>query len=279
LSNDDPTAWLAPTALIDLDDPKLRLKAQSLTQLCKTPREKALAVYAFVKRMRLAKPFKMRFRTAREVMDAGEGDADCKATLLVGLLRAAGIPARLRYVELRGEILRGLVNNMTRAARPLAEIWLGRWVRTDTYIFDAGYMAAARHRLKVEGEAWGYGIHVRGHAVWNGTDDAFLGGFPTHDDPMALREMPPVSDPDELSRVPEWRNDYRKVTRALQWNVAAPMMRKVIRELREEAFTPSARTAEPACPAPAARAAAAPAPRWQDRSSEGSPEAAASGAG
>ncbi|MBI5276675.1 MAG: transglutaminase domain-containing protein [Burkholderiales bacterium] len=264
-SLEDPTSWLGSTALLDLDDPKLRLKAQSLTQLCQTPRDKALAIYAFVKRLCLAKPYKMRYRTAREVMEAGEGDADCKATLLVGLMRAAGIPARLRYVELRGEMLQGLVNNIPRAGRPLAEVWLGRWVRTDTYIFDAGYMSAARQRLQEQGDEWGYGIHVRGHAVWNGSDDAFLGNFPTEEDPMVLRAMPPVSDPDELSREPAWRTDYRLVTRHLHWNVVAPGMRKAIRELREEALRPSARTAEPAVLSPSARSAAAHSPRWQDR--------------
>ena len=232
---DDPCAWLASTRLLDLDDPKLRLKAHSLTQLCKTEREKALAIYGFVKRIELAKPFKMRWRTAREVIEFGSGDADDKATVLIALLRLAGIPARVRYVELRGEMLQGLVPNMTRAARPMAEIWLGRWVRTDTYIFDAAYMAAARQRLKDSGSQCGYGINVNGHALWNGVDDAFLGGCATEQDPMVLRDLGPVSDPQELTLTKAWRADYRQVTRSLQWNVVAPMMGKVIRELREEA--------------------------------------------
>ena len=232
---DNPCGWLASTDLLDLGDPKLRLKAHSLTQLCKTEREKALAIYGCVKRFELSKPFKMRYRTAREVIEAGNGDADDKATVLVALLRLAGIPARLRYVELRGEMLQGLVPNMARAARPLAEIWLGRWVRTDTYIFDAAYMCAARQRLKDTGRERGYGIHVGAHALWNGVDDAFLGGCPTESDPMVLRVLGPVSDPRELAESKEWRTDYRRVTRALQWNVVAPVMGKVIRELREEA--------------------------------------------
>ena len=232
---DDPCAWLGNTGLLDLDDPKLRLKARSLTQLCKTEREKALAIYGFVKRIELAKPIKLRMRTAREVIDAGEGDADDKATVLVALMRAAGVPARLRYVELRGDMLHGLVPNMTRAARPLAETWLGRWVRTDTYIFDAAYMAAARQRLKDSGRQWGYGICVTGHALWNGVDDAFLGGCATQEDPMVSRELGLVSDPQELVNSKVWRADYPRFTRALQWNVVAPMMGRVIRELREEA--------------------------------------------
>jgi hypothetical protein len=232
---DDPCRWLGSTPLLDLDDPKLRLRAHSLTQLSKNEREKAMAIYGFVKRLTLAKPIKLSLRTAREVIDAGGGDADDKATVLVALLRAAGIPARLRYVELSGEMLHGLVPNMTRAARPLAEIWLGRWVRTDTYIFDARYMAAARQRLRDSRRACGYGIHVSAQSLWNGTDDAFLGGSATEQDPMVLRELCVVSDPRELLHSKVWRSDYRRFARALHWNIVAPMMGKVIRELREEA--------------------------------------------
>jgi hypothetical protein len=234
----DPRHWLASTPLLDLDDPRLRLKARALTQLCKNEREKALAVYGFVKRLPFAKPAKLRLRTAREVMDAGRGDADDKATLFIALLRAAGVPARLRYVELAGEMLRGLVPAMAAANRPLAEIWLGRWVRTDTYIFDAAFMAAARQRLKDHDWPCGYGISVSGHAIWNGNDDAFLGGRPTEGDPMVTRELSVVSDPRQLVASQAWRRSYRALTRGLRWNFVAPTMRRVIRELREEAATP-----------------------------------------
>lgn len=230
----DPRLWLFSTALLDLDDPRLRLKARALTQLSKTPREKALALYAFVKRLPYGKPIKLRFRTAREVLDAGGGDGDDKGTLMVALLRAAGIPARLRYVELDGEIMRGWVP-MSRAARPVAEVWLGRWVRTDTYLFDASYLAAARQRLKDQGWTHGYGISVAAQSLWNGVDDAFLGGVPTGNDPMALRDLGVYHDPLDLVSSEIWRNDYRRVARAVHWNVVAPAMDRVIRELREEA--------------------------------------------
>lgn len=174
---EDAGRWLVTTGLLDLEDPKLRLRAHALTQLCKTEREKALAIYGFVKRLPFGKQWKLRLRTAREVMDAGRGDADDKGTLLIALLRAADIPARLRYIQVRGEILRGLTSSIASAGRPVAEIRLAdRWMRTDTYIFDAAYMAAARQRLKDRGWEWGYGIHREGHMIWSGAGDAFLGG-------------------------------------------------------------------------------------------------------
>ena len=48
-------AGLASTELLDLEDTRLRLRARALTQLCQTEREKALAIYGFVKRIPFAK--------------------------------------------------------------------------------------------------------------------------------------------------------------------------------------------------------------------------------
>jgi hypothetical protein len=235
LPHDDPRRWLGSATLLDLEDPKLRLRVHALTQLCKSEREKALAVYGFVKRMAFSKPIKLRLRTAREVIAAARGDADDKATALLAMLRAAGIPARLRYIELRGEILRGLTSNVASAARPVAEIWLNdQWMRTDTYIFDAAYMAAARQRLKDRGWEWGYGINVNGHTIWGGVGDAFLGGVPTEHDPMVLEDLGVFDDPHELLTSAEWQSLHPRIPRAVQWNVLAPLMEKTIRELREE---------------------------------------------
>ncbi len=236
---DDLQRWLVSTPLLDLEDPKLRLRAHALTQLCKNDREKALAVYGFVKRIPFAKPFKMRLHTPREVIDAGRGDAPDKAALMIAVLRLVGIPARIRYIELRGEILRGLTSNMAAAARPVAEIWLnGGWVSTDTYIFDAMYMAAARQRLKDSGWEWGYGIHRNGQAIWNGVDGAWLGGMPTSEDPMVLADLGLYNDPLEFVSSDIYRSSHPRVARAVHWNVLAPMMERVIRDLREEGASP-----------------------------------------
>ncbi|MBG9390261.1 transglutaminase-like domain-containing protein [Caenimonas aquaedulcis] len=245
-ARDDPGRWLGSGELLDLEDPKLRLRAHSLTQLCKNERERALAIYGFVKRITFAKAFKLRQATAREVMAAGRGDADDKATLLIALMRAADIPARLRYIELRGEILRGLTSGVASAARPLAEIWVAdRWMRTDTYIFDAAYMAAARQRLKDADWEWGYGIHRDGHAVWSAAGDAYLGGMATAQDPMVLHDFGLFNDPLDLVQSDGWKAAHPRIARAVQWNVLAPMMEKVVRELRQEASGPP-----PQSPAP-----------------------------
>jgi hypothetical protein len=232
--SDRPQDWLGTTPLLDLGDTKLRLKARALVQLCRTDRDKALAIYRFVKRLPYTKRVKLQYPTARDVLEARGGDGDDKATLLIALMRSAGIPARLRYMEMRGEMLRGLIPRATPAARPLAEVWLGRWVRTDTYIFDAEYVAAALEHLKANGWACGWGIHVNAQLLWDGRNDAFLGGGPPDEDPMITRLLCVVSDPLELvsASLGGAGLRYRRSLRALQWNMLAPTMIRAIRELR-----------------------------------------------
>jgi hypothetical protein len=236
--SDRPQDWLGTTPLLDLDDSKLRLKARSLVQLCRTERDKALAIYRFVKQLPYTKRIKLTYPTARDVLKSRGGDGDDKVTLLIALMRSAGIPARVRYMEMRGEMLRGLIPGNTPAARPLAEFWLGgRWVRTDTYIFDAQYVAAARERLKENGWPCGWGIHLDGQLLWDGKNDALLGGVPIEQDPMLTRVLCVVSDPLELVSISLRGKGlrYSRSLRALHWNALAPVMIRAISDLRTSA--------------------------------------------
>jgi hypothetical protein len=231
--------WLGATALMDLEDAKLRLRTRSLTQLCKNDRERALAIYGFVKRIPFARPIKFRLRTPRAVLDAGRGDALDKVGLLVAMMRIARIPARIRFMEMQGEILRGLISQMSAAARPVAEMRIaGRWLATDTYIFDAAYMAAARHRLMELGWDCGWGIRRDGASIWDGVEDAFLAGR----DGLVEDTSGVYEDPLAFIEGDLFRATHPPMARTLHWNILAPVMSKRIRGLREEASpgTPAA---------------------------------------
>lgn len=231
---DDPRLWLGPSRLIDLEDPKLRLRVHALVQLCQTDRDKALAVYAFVKRLPVVRHMKVRIRTAREVLEAARGDASEKATLLVAMLRIAGIPARLRYITLQGQILRGLRAGVRQADRALVEAWIADgWQQTDTYIYDAATMAAARQRLKDRGWTWGYGIHVEGRMLWDGLAGSWMGGRPDAAHPMVLRDLGVFHDHLQFRTSAEVRARRRPLWR-MRWNIAAPLMNRALRLLRDE---------------------------------------------
>ena len=231
---DDPRRWLGSSGLIDLEDPKLRLRVRALTQLCKTERDKALAIYGYVKRLPLARRVKLTLRTARQVHDAGRGDGGEKATLLVAMLRIAGIPARIRVIMVSGEILRGVTSQLGEAPRPVLEVWLHeQWLRTDTFIYDAECMAAARQRLKELGWEWGYGIHVSGAMVWNGYEHAFLGGVPTECDLMVVRDAGLFDDPLQYHSSRAFFRLRARVVRLLQSTLLAPVIDRAWRRLRQ----------------------------------------------
>lgn len=232
---DDPRGWLGPSPLIDLEDPKLRLRVHALVQLCQSDREKALALYAFVKRIPIARRMKLRLSTARRVLDAGCGDAPDKATLLVAMLRIARIPARVRYIAVRAEMLRGLAACTRVPERLVVEAWIvDGWQQTDTYIYDASTMAAARQRLKERGWTWGYGIHVEGRMLWDGQVSCWMAGRLDADHPMVLRDLGVFHDPLDYRRSPALRGRRRPLLRAVQRNLEAPLMDRALRGLRAE---------------------------------------------
>jgi hypothetical protein len=185
---------------------------------------------------------RLRPSKARDVLDVGHGDAPDKATLLVAMLRAARLPARIRYICMRGEILRGITSKARQRFRPLLEVWLdGRWLQTDTYIFDAVYMAAARQRLKDQGWDWGYGIHVAGAMLWDGREHAFVSGPPHPGNPMVIEDLGVFSDPSQFLSSRRFSGTRARLARLLQWSFVAPAMDRAFRNLRDEGGTAALR--------------------------------------
>jgi len=231
---DDPSIWLGSTVLLDLEDTRLRLRVRALTQLCKSEREVVVTLYGFVKRLLFCKPFKMRLYTAREVLDHGRGDQVDKATLLVAMLRLAGIPARMRFVTLHPETMRGLPS-APEPTRPVVEIYRNwQWTGTDTFIYDAAYVDAARRRLARVGWKWGYGIRLDGQFLWNGTDGAYLGGLPTAMDAMVLYDHGTYCDPLEFISSASYRAKHKRLPRMMHRNLTSPIVELTIRDLRLE---------------------------------------------
>jgi hypothetical protein len=230
---DTPSHWLGSTPLLDLEDPRLRRRAASLVQLCRNDREKVLAIYASVKRLTYLRPFKLGPRSARAVLDAGAGDGPDKATLMIALLRLSGVPARLRVVVMRGEIMRGLVDNLKVISRPFVEAYVdGQWMRTDTYIFDATYMAAARQALKAAGATWGYGVHVEGPMLWTALESTTTSPLPFDQDPMVVQDMGCFHDTADYMASEGFRARHVSLVRYLRWNLLVPRMRRAANRIR-----------------------------------------------
>ena len=101
--------YLRPTAVIDWDTESVKQKAQELTRGLKTDREKAIALYYFVRDEIKHNPYAEGSRPedfkASVTLQKGNGYCQHKALLLAALARAAGIPARLGYADIRDHLL------------------------------------------------------------------------------------------------------------------------------------------------------------------------------
>ena len=149
--------YLAPTRLIDSTHAAVIEQARRLTAGCTSDRERLERIYYFVRDM----PYDIlaAFRDlaagrgrASDVLQAGRAFCMGKASSFVALCRAAGIPARVGFQQLRcpdkpfmSEEVRRLWGDRSLPRHSLGEAYLdGRWLKLDATI-DAA-TAAARGR-------------------------------------------------------------------------------------------------------------------------------------
>jgi transglutaminase-like putative cysteine protease len=101
----DPRDFLRPTDIIDSDDPGLVSLAAKITAGLERPEDRAVALFEYVRDNIRYNPYSPFFLPEHYrptfTLDRGQGYCVQKAALLVGLARAAGIPARLIFADIR----------------------------------------------------------------------------------------------------------------------------------------------------------------------------------
>jgi transglutaminase-like putative cysteine protease len=137
MQNDDPRSFLAPTPQVDSDHPDVRAFAVRHAR-GDTDRDRAVALYKAVRdefrydpyRIDLS-PYGMRAST---VLEHGYGWCVTKAALLAAACRAAGIPARMGFADVRNHLstqrMRETMATDVFAWHGYADLWLeDRWVK------------------------------------------------------------------------------------------------------------------------------------------------------
>jgi transglutaminase-like putative cysteine protease len=130
--------YLRCTEFMDCDSASVSLKAQALTQGLETDRDRAVALYYFVRDEIKHNPYApcqfLEDYKASSTLERGHGFCQHKAVLLVALARAVGIPARLGLVDVRDHLLSEKFRSMIGGDNLLiqhgyAELYVGgRWV-------------------------------------------------------------------------------------------------------------------------------------------------------
>jgi transglutaminase-like putative cysteine protease len=165
--------WLGETLQLDLGDPKLRITAQKLTQSRQSLPARAAAIQEFVRRMPFAATADGHSVRASEVLRRGSGDCHSKGVLFTALCRAAGLPARLLFVDVRPRFLTGILDQGP-AVLPHAvgQVLLpDGWRSTDGYVVDPVLFAHAKHLLYDRGIDSGWGIVQEARGAWDGQGD------------------------------------------------------------------------------------------------------------
>lgn len=166
----EPDSWLRETAQLDLSDPKLRITAHKLTQSRQTWAERAAAIHAFVRRMPFAAcPAGASIR-AGEVLREARGDCHSKSVLFAGLCRAAGLPARLLFVDVRPHFLHGILDGAPDVMpHAVGQVFVdGAWWSSDGYVVDPALFALAKQKLRDEDVDCGWGIVAGAQGGWDG---------------------------------------------------------------------------------------------------------------
>lgn len=220
--------WLKASAQIDIKSTKLRTRMMALTQLLASPREKAVAIHDFVKNLPFGCVADYSQLKASDVLKLGVGDCFTKGMLMVGLLRCAGIPARLRFVSLPVHFLRGIIDPVeSTIMHAMAEVYLDeRWLATDSYVPDLAFQRAAQALLAQEKRSLGYGIHLLGDVYWSGTRDASAQCHETDPSSLPTVDWGVADDPMSFYADPSHSELRRNFAMRLKWRLATPVVNR-----------------------------------------------------
>jgi transglutaminase-like putative cysteine protease len=168
--------FLSATAYIDSEHPRIRAAVNQSTSGLTSPVDRAVRIHDFVRdSVRFGWSTGFYDQSASEVLRHGVGYCNTKSTLFVAMLRAAGIPARQRFVNIHASILDPFTDPGTPYVdHSYTEVLLDRnWLSVDSYIVDKPLFAKAKRRLERETKVVGYGVHLDGTCEWNGKTDSF----------------------------------------------------------------------------------------------------------
>lgn len=151
--------FLAPGEYVDSDHPAVRTRADELTAGLTGPRQVAVAIYEAVRDL----PYEaddlddLETYRASHTLAVGHGYCVSKASLFVALLRAAGIPARVAFADVRNHLasprLRDAMGTAVFAWHGYGEVALGgRWVKASPTFDRATCRRAGVAPLAFDGE-------------------------------------------------------------------------------------------------------------------------------
>lgn len=163
----DPTLQrlTEPSALLDYRDPEIVDLVASRGWATLSAYERIGAVYGFVRDEIVFGYNASDDLPASRVLRDGIGQCNTKATLLMALLRAIGVPCRFHGFTIDKALQKGAVTGLwyRLAPRSILHSWVevffeGQWVNLEGFILDKRYLASLQRRFAgLSGPFCGFG--------------------------------------------------------------------------------------------------------------------------
>lgn len=158
-------ALLQPTPLLDFLHPEVEALVRRRGWHALPPQERIGSIYRFVKDEIAFGYNASDDLPASRVLKDRMGQCNTKATLLMALLRACGIPCRLHGFTIDKALQRGAVTGIAYWLAPRSilhswvEVWTGeRWVNLEGFILDPRYLGSLQKRFPGRTRFCGYGV-------------------------------------------------------------------------------------------------------------------------
>lgn len=160
--------YLNPTPMLNYEAPAIQALIRIRNWKALDDYRKIEAAYDFVQNEVLFGYNRSDLLTAEEVLQDGYGQCNTKATLLMALLRALGIPCRLHGAEVSKYFQQGATNTLINALAPetITHTWAevlynGQWLALEGVITDNAYVDGVKKRYpNVSGPFRRYAIAV-----------------------------------------------------------------------------------------------------------------------
>ena len=197
--------------------------------------DKIGAIYGYVQNNILLGYNKYDNLTATQVLADGIGQCNTKATLLMALLRAVGVPCRLHGTKVTKVFQRSLMPKiMAKLAPPLivhtwAEVYFnGEWLSLEGVITDKAYISGLQKLYPdCKGKFFDYAVAVKDFSNlqidWKGENT-------TVQQQAVVEDLGVFDSPDDFYA--EYKQEYRGIKKFLYEHIGRKIMTKKVAKIR-----------------------------------------------
>lgn len=230
--------YLKNTHMLDYNAPAITDLIQSLNLDGLDEYGKIGAIYDYVQNNIVLGYNKYDDLTAEQVLKDGYGQCNTKATLLMALLRAVGVPCRLHGSKVTKVFQRGLMPKiMAKLAPPyIVHTWVevfynGEWLSMEGVITDKAYIAGLQKIFPDHsGKFFDYAVAVKDFSDlqidWKGENT-------TVQQQAVVEDLGSFDDPNEFYS--EYKQEYRGLKKFLYENFGRKIMTKKVAKIRRKA--------------------------------------------